>query len=153
MVLNVIKYILGFILAIAVLLGSGLTVALYFVNRTAIPPARPTFANDPKPKSDKPKATQAKATTKSESKTTSTPTPTESPKSLPPGAYQAVVTWPQGLSIRDQPTLDSQSIGGVAANKNVIILEDSKDKNWQKIRVEENDQEGWVKAGNTKKVE
>ncbi|MEA5554418.1 SH3 domain-containing protein [Anabaena cylindrica UHCC 0172] len=148
MIVGVFKYILGFLLAIAVLLGSGLTIALYFVNRTAIPPERPKFANDnPKPKPDKPKATQVKATP------TSTPTPTKSPKSLPAGAYQALVTWPQGLSMRDQPTIDAKSIGGVAANQKVIILETSQDKNWQKIRVEGSDQEGWVKAGNTKKVE
>jgi cytoskeletal protein RodZ len=156
MIIGVFKYILGFLLAIAVLLGSGLTIALYFVNRTAVPPERPKFANDnPKPKPQKPKAVKVKATPKSETKTTSdpTPTPTESPKPLPPGAYQATVTWPQGLSIRDQPTLDAKSVGGVAANQKVIILEESPDKNWQKIRIEGSDQEGWVKIGNTKRVE
>ncbi|AFZ58268.1 SH3 domain-containing protein [Anabaena cylindrica FACHB-243] len=156
MIVGVFKYILGFLLAIAVLLGSGLTVALYFVNRTAIPPERPKFANDnPKPKPDKPKAIQVKANPKSspESTPTPTPTPTESPKSLPPGAYQGLVTWPQGLSMREQPTMDAKSVGGVSANQKVIILEESQDKNWQKIRVEGSDQEGWVKAGNTKKVE
>jgi cytoskeletal protein RodZ len=155
------KLILGFVLAIAVLLGSGLTIALYFVNRTAVPPEKPMFANDnPKPKTDKPKTTPAKATSTSKPTPSSspspsptpTPTPTESPE-LPPGAYKATVTWPQGLSIRDKPTLDAQSIGGVAANQKVIILEESSDKNWQKIRIEGTNQEGWVKAGNTKKAE
>jgi hypothetical protein len=55
--------------------------------------------------------------------------------------------------MRDQPSPDANSIGGVAANQKVIILEESQDKNWQKIRIEGTDQEGWVKAGNTKKVE
>ncbi|MGM3306322.1 SH3 domain-containing protein [Anabaena sp. WFMT] len=156
MIVGVFKYILGFLLAIAVLLGSGLTIALYFVNRTAIPPTRPTFANDnPKPKPAQAKATPVKATPTATptSTATPTPTPTESPKSLPPGAYQGLVTWPQGLSMRDQPTMDAKSVGGVSANQKVIILEESQDKNWQKIRVEGSDQEGWVKAGNTKKVE
>ncbi|MBD2292314.1 SH3 domain-containing protein [Anabaena sphaerica FACHB-251] len=152
------KLILGFLLAIAVLLGSGLTIALYFVNRTAIPPEKPTYANDnPKPKADKPKVAEVKDTSTPKPTPTSTPsptpTPTESPDSLPPGAYKAVVTWPQGLSMRDKPTLDAQSVGGVGANEKLIILEESQDKNWQKIRIEGTDKEGWVKAGNTKRVE
>lgn len=156
------KLILGFVLAIAVLLGSGLTIALYFVNRTAIPPEKPMFANDsPKPKANKPKVTPVKATTTPKPSPTSspkpspspTPTPTESPDTLPPGAYQAIVTWPQGLSMRDKPASDAQSIGGVGGNQKVIILEESADKNWQKIRIAGTDQEGWVKAGNTKRVE
>ncbi|MEA5577134.1 SH3 domain-containing protein [Anabaena sp. UHCC 0451] len=154
MLSGLLKLILGFLLAIAVLLGSGVTIALYFVNRTAVPPAKPTYANDnPKPKPDKPKVTQAKATSNPKASSTPKPTPTESPQSLPPGAYQATVTWPQGLSVRDRPSLDAKSVSGVAANQKVIILEESQDKNWQKIRVEGSDQEGWVKAGNTKKVE
>jgi hypothetical protein len=158
------KLILGFVLAIAVLLGSGLTIALYFVNRTALPPEKPMFANDnPQPKVDKPKVTPVKATSTSKPTPTSspkpspsptpTPTPTESPDTLPPGAYQAIVTWPQGLSMRDQPASDAQSIGGVGGNQKVIILEESADKNWQKIRIAGTDKEGWVKAGNTKRVE
>lgn len=156
------KLILGFVLAIAVLLGSGLTIALYFVNRTALPPEKPMFANDnPQPKVDKPKVTPVKATSTSKPTPTSSPkpspspspTPTESPDTLPPGAYQAIVTWPQGLSMRDQPASDAQSIGGVGGNQKVIILEESADKNWQKIRIAGTDKEGWVKAGNTKRVE
>jgi cytoskeletal protein RodZ len=177
MLSGLLKLILGFVLAIAVLLGSGLTIALYFVNRTAIPPARPKFANDnPQTKPDKPKVTQVKATSTASptpsstasptpsstasptpsfttSPTSPTSTPTESPDSLPPGAYQGIVTWSQGLSMRDQPTLDAQSVGGVGANQKVIILEESPDKNWQKIRIEGTDKEGWVKARNTKRVD
>jgi cytoskeletal protein RodZ len=169
MLSGLLKFILGFVLAIAVLLGSGLTIALYFVNRTAIPPARPKFANDnPQTKPDKPKVTQVQATSTPKptpsstasptpsfttSPTSPTSTPTESPDSLPPGAYEGIVTWSQGLSMRDQPTLDAQSVGGVGANQKVIILEESPDKNWQKIRIEGTDKEGWVKARNTKRVD
>ncbi|MEO3704051.1 SH3 domain-containing protein [Trichormus azollae] len=169
MLSGLLKLILGFVLAITVLLGSGLTIALYFVNRTAIPPARPKFANDnPQTKPDKPKVTQVKATSTPKptpsstasptpsfttSPTSPTSTPTESPDSLPPGAYQGIVTWSQGLSMRDQPTLGAQSVGGVGANQKVIILEESPDKNWQKIRIEGTDKEGWVKAHNTKRVD
>jgi cytoskeletal protein RodZ len=156
---NVLKFILGFALALAVLLGTGLTVALYFVNRTAITPPKPMFANDnpsnltkktnPSSKSQP----NVKSTTSPKSTPTATPTPTESPKSLPPGAYQGTVTWPQGLSIRAEPDVNSSSIGGVAGNKEVIILEESGDKKWQKIRIADTDQEGWVKSGNIKRSE
>jgi hypothetical protein len=54
---NLLKFILGQLLAIAVLLGTGLIVALYFVNRTAVNPPKPMFANDnPTNQITKPKA-------------------------------------------------------------------------------------------------
>ncbi|MEA5619189.1 SH3 domain-containing protein [Cronbergia sp. UHCC 0137] len=159
MLSSLLKLILGFILAIAVLLASGLTVALYFVNRTAIPPAKPLFANDTssKPKTPKPIPVKTTPTPKAEVKTeptpTPTPTPTESPNSLPVGAYRGNVTWPQGLSLRSSPQQDSERVGGVGANQKIIVLEESSDKAWLKIRLEGSDQEGWVKAGNIQRID
>ncbi|WP_071188368.1 SH3 domain-containing protein [Trichormus sp. NMC-1] len=160
MLSGLLKFILGFVLAIAVLLGSGLTVALYFVNRNSIPPERPKFANDnPKPKPDKPKPTPVKTTStpkptpKTEATPSPTPTPTESPDSLPPGAYRGIVTWSQGLRLRTEPKQDAERNGGVGFNQKIIVLEESADKVWQKIRVEDSGQEGWVKAANTKRSE
>jgi uncharacterized protein YgiM (DUF1202 family) len=77
-----------------------------------------------------------------------TPTPTESPKPLPPDAYEGTVTWADGLSMRSEPDTNSSTTGGVGGNKKVIILEESADKKWQKIRIPDTDKEGWVKAGN-----
>jgi hypothetical protein len=154
MLTNLLKVILGFILAIAVLLGTGLTVALYFVNRTAVTPPKPLYANDnPSKQIKKPKATpksqlQKPATPNATSSPTATPTPTESPKALPPDAYEGTVTWAQGLSMRAEPDANSSTTGGVGGNKKVIILEESADKKWQKIRIADTDKEGWVKAGN-----
>jgi hypothetical protein len=166
MLSGLLKFILGFVLAIAVLIGSGLTVALYFVNRTAIPPTRPVFANDsPAIKPPKPKGTPAKnqSPSKSQPKTESTPkpsptdtpkpTPTESPNELPPGAYIGRITWPQGLRLRTEPKQDAERLGGAGANEKIIVLEESDDKVWQKIRVVSTNQEGWVKAANTEKVD
>ncbi|MBG1265448.1 SH3 domain-containing protein [Nostoc sp. WHI] len=161
------KFILGVFLAIAVLIGSGLAIALYFINRTGIPPAKPVFSNDSLSvkKAQAPKATQpgeAKSTltpgTNTESSPTSTSTPTESPKTtpspkpLPSGAYRGRVSWAEGLSLRSQPNQEAERIGGVGFNQKIIILEESEDKSWQKIRLEDSEQEGWVKAGNTEKV-
>ncbi|MFM5899443.1 MAG: SH3 domain-containing protein [Dolichospermum sp.] len=133
-----------------VLLASGLIVALYFVNRTAVNPPKPMFANDnPTNEITKPKAiTQPKPEKKVISSPVPTPTPTKSPNSLPPGAYQGIVTWPAGLSMRAEPDINSSTVGGVNGNKQVIIIEDSTDKKWQKIRIPDTNQEGWVKAGN-----
>ncbi|WP_026082562.1 SH3 domain-containing protein [Mastigocladopsis repens] len=169
MIVNVLKYTLGILLAIAILAGSGFATALYFMNRTSAPPTKPIFANDsPSVKGQKPKVPVAKATkaaskpeAKGEASPKPTPTPTtspkatESPKPLPPGAYQARVTWNQGLIVRAEPNQDAERIGGVGFNSRVIVLQQSEDNTWQKIRLEdgESQQEGWVKAGNTQKVD
>ncbi|BAY74691.1 SH3 type 3 domain-containing protein [Nostoc linckia NIES-25] len=164
---GLIKYILGFFLAIAVLIGGGVAVALYFMNRTGIPPAKPIFSNDsPSVKAQAPKATEPGGkptptpnTTKSPSSASPTPTPTESPKPtpsptpLPSGAYRGRVSWAEGLSLRAQPNQDGERIGGVGFNQKIIVLEESEDKAWQKIRLEDSGQEGWVKAGNTEKTD
>jgi Bacterial SH3 domain len=158
---NLLKFILGFLLAIAILLGTGVATALYFMNRTAIPPTKPVFSNDnPTQRTQNPKAGEKVATkTKPKPETTPSATPTEtpkaeeSPKPLPPGAYQGKVTWAQGLSLRAEPKQDAERVGGIAFNQKVVILEESDDKLWQKIRQEDTNQEGWVKAGNTEKLE
>jgi uncharacterized protein YgiM (DUF1202 family) len=152
------KFILGFFLAIAILIGGGAAIALYFMNRTGIPPAKPVYSNDsPSVKAKAPKATTPG--TQAQSSPSSTSTPTESPKAtpsakpLPSGAYRGRVSWAEGLSLRSQPNQEAERIGGVAFNQKIIVLEESGDKGWQKIRLEGSEQEGWVKAGNTEKVD
>lgn len=159
MLSNLTKFILGFFLAIAVLIGSGVAVALYFMNRTGIPPAKPVFSNDsPAVKAQAPKTTQAGGGKPTLTPPSSTSTPTESPKAtpspkpLPSGAYRGRVSWAEGLSLRSQPNQEAERIGGVGFNEKIIVLEQSEDKSWQKIRLEGSEQEGWVKAGNTEKV-
>ncbi|MCV3214104.1 SH3 domain-containing protein [Plectonema radiosum NIES-515] len=164
MVSNVLKYILGIFLAIVVLIGGGVATALYFMNRTAVPPTKPIFANDsPEIKAQAPKtpgASPALTPTPFEARTTKpnvtptlSPDTTESKKPLPAGAYNARVSWSQGLSLRAEAKQDAEKVGGVGFNQKIIVLEESQDKVWQKIRLEDSDQEGWVKAGNTKKVD
>ncbi|MEH2382814.1 MAG: SH3 domain-containing protein [Nostoc sp.] len=159
------KFILGFLLAIAVLIGGGVAVALYFMNRTGIAPAKPVFSNDsPSVKAQAPKGTEPgggkptlKPGTQAQSSPSSAPTEspkaTPSPKPLPSGAYRGRVSWAQGLSLRSQPNQEAERIGGVGFNQKIIVLEESEDKSWQKIRLEGSEQEGWVKAGNTEKVD
>ncbi|NRB06549.1 MAG: SH3 domain-containing protein [Richelia sp.] len=162
MVSNILKYILGFLLAIAILFGSGFAVALYLMNRTSIPPEKPIFSNDKSAvkanssqRQVKKEASKNSATNKktSPAKPEPTPEPDESPEILPPGAYKARVTWPQGLSIRETADINAKRIGYVAFNRKVIVLEESPDKAWQRIRIDGSEQEGWVKSGNTKAVD
>ncbi|WGV23993.1 SH3 domain-containing protein [Halotia branconii] len=150
MLSGLLKFILGVSLAIAVLIGSGVAVALYFMNRTAIPPAKPIFSNDsPAVQNKSPKATNKETASSS----SDSATPNESAEALPPGAYRGRVTWSEGLSMRAEPNQDAERIGGATFNQRVIILEESQDKDWQKIRLEGGTKEGWVKAGNIERVD
>jgi hypothetical protein len=159
---NVLKYILGIFLAIVVLIGGGAGTALYLMNRTAVPPTKPIFANDsPQIKAQAPKTPGASPalnpvkaqTPKPKPTPTLSPDATETIKPLPPGAYPARVSWSQGLILRAEAKQDAERVGGVAFNQKIVVVEESEDKVWQKIRLEGSDKEGWVKAGNTKKVD
>lgn len=162
MLSNILKVILGVLLAMAILVGGGAALAIYFMNRTSINPPKPVFTNDnAEVKAEAAKTTPTPgATTAANPQTKTTPKPKPTPttsaeqeKPLPPGAYPATVTWPQGLILRAEPGANGERLGGVGFNAKVVVLESSSDKNWQKIRIESSGKEAWVKAGNTKKVE
>ncbi len=164
MISNLFKFILGFLLAMGILVGGGVATALYFMNRSAIAPPKPIYANDnPEVKAQAPKtpAPNSKATSEPAATATPTPTPTtteesktdEATKPLPPGAFPARVTWPQGLSLRAEPKAEAERAGGAGFNQKVIVLEESDDKVWKKIRIEDSNQEGWVKAGNLQQID
>ncbi|NJL65625.1 MAG: SH3 domain-containing protein [Methylacidiphilales bacterium] len=176
MVFNVFKFLFGFTLAIAILIGGGVATGIYFMNQSSRIPPKPIYPNDdpklreqlaktPLPKQTKlsDNSSNKNSEDKSEVKVTPTPTPTPTPistekpenekKPLPPGAYQARVTWNQGLRLRSEPKADSQAVGGVGFNQKVIVIEESDDKTWQKVRLEDGSQEGWVKSRNTQKLD
>ncbi len=115
-------------------------------------PERPTFPND------NPQANiAAKPVTKPvtpQAAVAPTPTPTPEAEKLEPGAYQAIVTQPIGLILRDTPSTEANRIGGIAYQEKVVVLGESDDKQWQKVRVlSDRDRTGWIKGGNTEKVE
>lgn len=146
---GLIKFLIGFLLALVILAGGSVAAALYFVTRLTELPPRPVFDNEqpvkPKPSSPTP---AAKQNTPANSSSNST----ENSTTLPPGSYRARVIWQDGLILRDRPSFDAKSIGGVDFNKNVIVLETTSDKEWERVRVEGANQEGWVKGGNTEKI-
>ena len=153
-----IQFILGLILGLALLAGTGVAVAYYLLTQTAETPSKPLFPEEKPPtpstaeNSENEESPQSSPTPKQEEKA---PVEEEKPaeEKLEPGAYRARVTWSEGLILRDEPTLDANRIGGLGFNWEIIVLEDSQDKKWQRVRVPESDQEGWIKGGNVEKIE
>lgn len=151
---GIFKFILGFFIGILFLAFCGVGAAYYFWTKLSVTPAKPIFAEEQPKKSPAAKQGSVAQASKPKPSNKPTPTPSVSPtKQLPPGAYKARVTWPEGLSLRDAPSLGSNRIGGVAANQQVFILRQSDDGKWQQVRLVEGDQEGWIRSGNTQKVD
>lgn len=140
---SITKFLLGSILGIAILIGSGLLVVYLLLTRLAEPPPKPYFANE-----------ETATGSSSDPKPTSTPAAATEPDEIPlePGAFKARVAYSGGLSLRRSPNLDAERIGGLEYNQLIVVLEESPDKRWQRVRLESGEAEGWVKAGNTEPV-
>ncbi|MGB3534044.1 MAG: SH3 domain-containing protein [Microcoleaceae cyanobacterium] len=138
---------MGVVLALLILTGASVAAALYFAARLAELPEKPAFPNDtPAAQTNVPLTTPTSAAP--------TPTPEPEPETLPAGAYRAVVVQPIGLILRDTASLESNRIGGISYEENVIVLEETEDQLWQKVQVEEDpDRTGWVRGGNTEALE
>ena len=162
---NMFQFILGFVLGVALLGGSAVGVAYYYFKKVSSNvPEKPIFAEEKSKTTDvvkkqELKASQEQLQTDTEADLNSNSETTPKPESelvakeeLPKNAYYANVTWPQGLSLRAEPSLDGERIGGIGYNAKILILEESADKQWQKVQIPESEQQGWVKAGNTKKA-
>ena len=167
---NVFQFIIGFILGVLLLVGGVAAVGFVFFSRLTAPPEKPVFSEEkespnqvaqekesPQPESVKPEQQEENATptptpspeVKSEEKK---PETTQEKEKVPAGAYKAKVNWSSGLSLRAEPSKDSQRIGGVDYNTELIVLEKSSDGNWEKVRVVGSDKEGWIKSGNVQKL-
>ncbi|MBD2006566.1 MULTISPECIES: SH3 domain-containing protein [Cyanophyceae] len=148
---GLVKFLIGFFLAISLLLVAGGATAYYFLTKLSTPPAKPMYANDKSVLKAKAAASASKKPTPASSAPAS-PTPTASTP-LEPGAYIASVTWPEGLSLRENPSLEASRVGGVGFNQRVVVIKESDDKRWQQVRLENGEQQGWIKAGNVKRVD
>jgi len=151
------KFLLGIILAIAILIGGSAVLALYFMYKVTTPPPKPVFANDKvtikaqtPPSSNPPQPTPSLA---AQSSAEATLSESSSANPLEPGAYKARVTWNEGLILRSEPNLDAERIGGLEHDQRIVVLEESADKKWQRVRLEDGEQEGWIKAGNIERVQ
>lgn len=145
----------GFIIGIVILTGASAAAAYYFLTRLTEAPPKPVFSEE-LPKKTAPKAAKPAASKTEKSTATTQPSEQASPKApeeLEPGAYKARVTWSEGLSLRDEPSTDANKAGGVAFKQELIVIKDSDDGKWQKVRIPSSNTEGWVKAGNLEKID
>lgn len=153
---GVAKFFTGFVLAIAVLFFAGVSTTRYLIARFTTPPPRPTFPNDPPAQVESPPSTAEPSPVAAQPSSTpstppSTPTPSATP-SLKPGAYEARVTQPIGLILRQSPNRDAEQVGGIEYNEQVIVLSESSDGEWLQVRLSSSGVEGWVKSGNTERL-
>ena len=156
-----IQFILGFVIGISLIAGvSGAAIYAYY-QKMSVLPKKPNFtkvAASPESATDSGDDSIDIEPLESnnipeDGAEADTPEPEEvSEPELPPNAYPAVVTWPEGLSLRSEPSINAGRIGGIAADASIIILEDSADGNWQRVRLPWSGQEGWVKGGNTERT-
>lgn len=148
-----VKFFLGVIIAIALLVTGSVALALIFINRASTPPPKPIFANDSAVVKKQAKTSPANTAAKSKVAAKPASEPVSSPDPASASSTNRVrVTWEQGLSIRTEPSLEAERIGSIDYNQEAIVLEKSQDQKWERIRLEDGELEGWVKAGNTEPV-
>lgn len=121
---------LGLVIVVAALGGIGYLLTKQW---SRLPP-RPVFENE-RPTSP----TAPSATSQSASPATS--------------SYKATVNFPEGLIVRDAPDPAASEISGVDFQQIVVVLAESADKQWQKIRSESGEVEGWVRSGNVERLQ
>jgi Bacterial SH3 domain len=146
---SLIKVFAGLFLAIALLAGGGLMAAQYLITKLSAPPPKPIYPNDKPIAKTKPPQTKPVAIEKPIDSSNSVEM---AAKPLPANAFEARVTQPIGLILRDAAGLDAGQIGGIEYNEKVVVLETSTDGDWQKVRLQPSDREGWIKAGNIEKI-
>jgi hypothetical protein len=68
------------------------------------------------------------------------------------GSYVALVTYADGLILRKEPDSTAEAIDTLEVETTVRVLEKSEDEQWERLRVEETGEEGWVAIGNTQRA-
>lgn len=144
---NIFKFLIGIIMAVFILAGAGVAAVLFLASSVTRLPERPTFPND--------KTTNV-ATAKpiTQGNQVANTNNQKQPEALAAGSYRAKVTEPVGLILRDTPSRDAKRLGGIAYEEELIVLEESSDKLWQRVKViDGSDRTGWVSGGNTQAIE
>jgi cytoskeletal protein RodZ len=148
---GLLKFLLGFLLAIALLAAGGYLVAQHVIAQLTAPPPKPTFPNDNPNQAKSSQVASPKPTPTAKSSPQPSPTPSAKPSPKETG-YLARITLANGLNLRDEPSRDGARVGGVAFNERVMVLEETPDKEWQRVRLESSNQEGWIRSGYTERV-
>lgn len=151
------QFLIGFFLGIILFTAGIAGGAYFFLTQVSGNPPKPNFSEETssveeKSKPDSSNQTETTATKPEEETPEVTETVTEETENLPEGAYRARVTWSTGLSLRSEPNPNSERVGGIGYNWEIIILSSSSDGDWQRVRIPSSGQEGWVKAGNVERV-
>jgi len=148
---SLLQLILGVTLGLLLLGCGSLAAGYFFFLRLSITPERPVFPEERVTETVSETAdSEATAATKAASE--AAPVAAED-EPLEPGAYRVRVTWPDGLSLRAEPNLEAEPIGGLAYDEIAIVLESSADGRWERVRLPGSNQEGWIKAGNTERID
>jgi hypothetical protein len=152
-ILGVLQLLIGITLGLALMVGGSLAAGYYVFTKLSVTPEKPTFTEE-KPKQPVAKASPAANTNKASPTPILAPAPSPAPPSPEPeaGLYKGVINWADGLILRDAAGNTANRVGGVGYNQQVVVLEESPDQNWQKIRIVATGKVGWVKAGNMDKV-
>lgn len=143
---GLLKAFSGLLLAIALIVGGGFLAAQYLITQFTAPPPKPMFANDTSP-NPQPAAIAPKSQPPQPKTTPIAPSP------KPTGSgYQARITLSEGLNVRLKPSADAERVGGVDFDEEITVLEESPDKEWQRVRGKTSGVEGWIKSGHTERM-
>ena len=149
------QFIIGFLLGVFVLTGTGAAAAYFFLNQLSDAPPQPVYSEEDSEDNSE-EDSPAQETSSTEPKPEPKPEPEPEPKTIEDRfgeqAYEASVNWPSGLSLRSNPSNSASRVGGVYYGDKLVIIGRSSDGDWQKVYVPETGQQAWVKAGNVEKV-
>ncbi|MEM9541112.1 MAG: SH3 domain-containing protein [Cyanobacteria bacterium P01_E01_bin.42] len=140
------QFFIGVILGISILGVSGAAAGYYFFSKMAVTPSKPVFPEE------RPQSSEASAPSEAEPEVEAT-SPEPPPVELPSGAYRVRVNWPDGLSLRDQPNLDANRLEVIPYEAEMIVLRTTDDGKWDRVRLPGSNNEGWVKAGNSDRID
>ncbi len=152
------QFIIGFTLGIILLAGGGAAAGYLFLSNLSGSPTRPVFPEEipeVEPPSEEVEEGQIAPEAEAEPEATSEAEPeaTSPEQELEAGSYKARVNWSEGLSLRSDPNANAQRVGGVAYNRELVVLEESADGEWLKVRHPNADGFAWMKSGNIEKID
>ena len=150
--LGLTKLVLGVFFAFVLMSLAGVATARYFMAKLAVSPDKPTFTHGTSNGTSTAEAEPPAQPVSASNSTQSFPNEPNAVTELEPGAYEAVVIQPIGLVLREGPSRDFPQLGGVEYNEQIIVLGESDDNQWLRIRLPISGQRGWIKAGNSERI-
>ncbi|ELR96663.1 SH3 domain-containing protein [Gloeocapsa sp. PCC 73106] len=141
------QFTLGFVLGMTLFVGVSAIMAYFFLSQLARIPPKPLF-----PEIVTPAETPVLVEPEAIETEIAEPPPSVAEPEPEVNVYRARVTWSDGLTIRAEPNMESERLGGVAYDQELVIFGDDQVDGWQKILVPGTDIQGWVRADNLQRV-